>query len=238
MQGPAVREAFDGRDLAAFGAERREQAAVHGLAVDEHAAGAAVAGVAAFFHAEPSELTQEGAQALARARRRGGIGAVDEIGHGSPASSLRISSAKSSVMCRRQAGRAVQVVEILTRADGLLDALPQRRARRQRRKGESHRPRRRCGDGERKAAIARERPDQEGGGTAERRERNLAEGGALHERRGGQRNRTQQFAGPQHAALGTEHEVGDGDAPLPAVGRPDGADAVECRGERDHRASR
>ena len=79
---PSRREAFDGRDLAAFGTERRDEAAVHGLAVEQHAAGAAVAGVAAFLDAEPSELPQEGAQALARARRRGGTSAVDEIGHG------------------------------------------------------------------------------------------------------------------------------------------------------------
>ncbi len=104
MQGAVIREAFDGRDLATFGTERREQAAVHGLAVDEHAAGAAVASVAALLHAEPSELAQEGAQALARARRRGGVGAVDEIGHDTPASSRRISSANNNVMWRRQAG--------------------------------------------------------------------------------------------------------------------------------------
>ena len=82
-----------------------------------------------------------------------------------------------------------------------------------------------------KLASRAQRPDQEGGRAAERRERNLAEGGALHERRGGQRNRPQQFAGPEHVALGTEHEVGDGDAPLPPVGRPDGADTVERCGE-------
>jgi hypothetical protein len=94
MQRPVGRQAFDGRDLAAFGTERRDEAAVHRLAVDQDAAGAAIAGVAAFLDAVPSELAQEGAQALARARRRGGIGAVDEIGHGSSASSRRISSAR------------------------------------------------------------------------------------------------------------------------------------------------
>ena len=34
MERAAARETFDGRDLAAFGAERRDEAAVHGLAVD------------------------------------------------------------------------------------------------------------------------------------------------------------------------------------------------------------
>ncbi len=53
MQRAVARETFDGRDLAAVGAERRDEAAVHGLAVEQHAAGAAVAGVAALLHPEP-----------------------------------------------------------------------------------------------------------------------------------------------------------------------------------------
>ena len=44
------------------------QAAVHRLAVDQHGAGAAIAGVAALLDAEMSELAQERAQALPGAR--------------------------------------------------------------------------------------------------------------------------------------------------------------------------
>ncbi len=105
MQFVAAGEAFDGRYLAAFGAEGGNEAAVHRLAVERHRAGAAVAGVAAFLDAEPAELAQEGAQALPR--RRLGLRqlAVDGQFHApSPASSRRISSARCSVMCRRQAG--------------------------------------------------------------------------------------------------------------------------------------
>ncbi len=69
--GAAVgREAFDGGGRRmAFGAERRDQAAMHRLAVEQHGAGAAVAGVAAFLDAEMAELAQERAQALPGAGR-------------------------------------------------------------------------------------------------------------------------------------------------------------------------
>src|SRR5206468_8985913 len=59
---------FDRGDGAAFGAEGWDQAAVHRLAVEQHGAGAAIAGVAAFLHAEMAEFAQERPQALARAR--------------------------------------------------------------------------------------------------------------------------------------------------------------------------
>ena len=66
---PLARKALDGGDVAALGAERRDQAAMHRLAVEQHGAGAAVAGVAAFLDAEMAELAQERAQALPGARR-------------------------------------------------------------------------------------------------------------------------------------------------------------------------
>ena len=67
--GAAVgRKAFDGGDGVAIGAEGRDQAAMHRLAVDQHGAGAAVAGVAALLDAEMPEFAQEGSQALAGAR--------------------------------------------------------------------------------------------------------------------------------------------------------------------------
>ena len=52
----------------AVGAEGGDQAAMHRLAVDQHGAGAAVAGVAALLDAEVPEFAQERAQALSGAR--------------------------------------------------------------------------------------------------------------------------------------------------------------------------
>ena len=66
-------EALDRGDLAAVGAERGRDAAVHRIAVEPHRAGAAIACVAALLDAEPAERADEGAQALTRAaapRRR------------------------------------------------------------------------------------------------------------------------------------------------------------------------
>ncbi len=68
MRAAIGRKAFDGRDGMAVGAEGRDQAAMHRLAVDQHGAGAAVAGVAALLDAEMPELAQERAQALSGAR--------------------------------------------------------------------------------------------------------------------------------------------------------------------------
>jgi len=64
MQFPVLREALNGGHLVAVGAKRRDEAAMHGDAVEPDRAGAAVAGVAAFFNSEPSHLTQESSQAL------------------------------------------------------------------------------------------------------------------------------------------------------------------------------
>ena len=70
--GAAVRrKAFDRRHGVAFGAEGRDQAAMHRLAIEQHGAGAAVAGVAALLDAEMPEFAQERAQALPGLRRFG-----------------------------------------------------------------------------------------------------------------------------------------------------------------------
>jgi hypothetical protein len=53
-----ARKTLDGGDGMAVGAEGRDDAAMHRLAVDQHGAGAAVAGVAAFLDAEMPELAQ------------------------------------------------------------------------------------------------------------------------------------------------------------------------------------
>ncbi len=77
MQLVALTEPLDGRHLAAFGPERGDQATVHRLAIQQHGASAAIAAIAAFLDAEPAELTQEGAQALAGGGPVGKVPPVD-----------------------------------------------------------------------------------------------------------------------------------------------------------------
>src|SRR3954462_14760460 len=98
------REARDGGDSVAVGTKRRDDAGMHRLAVDQHRAGAAVAGVTTFLDAEMAELAQEGAQALAGARLFREFAAVDMKAHDNPSNSPRISSASRSVMCLRHSG--------------------------------------------------------------------------------------------------------------------------------------
>ena len=76
--GAAVRrKAFDRRDGMALGAEGRDQTTMHRLAIDQHRAGAAVAGVASLLDAEMAEFAQERAQALPGTRRFGKLPAID-----------------------------------------------------------------------------------------------------------------------------------------------------------------
>jgi hypothetical protein len=118
---PSARPALDRGDLLALGAERGHQARVHRHAVHPHGAGAAIAGVAAFLHAQRALFAQEGAQALAG----GGCASTGLplifICLLPPASSARICSAKWRVTCRLYAARAVDVVEVrsLARQRGL-----------------------------------------------------------------------------------------------------------------------
>src|ERR1700710_956951 len=106
MRAAVGRKTLDGGDGMAIGAKGGDQAAMQRLAVDQHGAGAAVAGVAAFLDAEMAELAQKGPQALSGPRAFRKFLAVDLIAHGraGPCSSARISSASRSVMCLRQAG--------------------------------------------------------------------------------------------------------------------------------------
>jgi len=96
MQLPIPGESLDGGYLALPGAKGRDKAAMNRHAVDPYGARSAIARIATFFDAEPSELAQEGAQTLPRPRLvREGF-AVDPIAHAVAwvASSRRISSAK------------------------------------------------------------------------------------------------------------------------------------------------
>ena len=95
-------EALDGRDLVPLGPPGRQQAALHGLAIQQHRAGAAIPGVAALLDAEPAEVPQLRPQAPAR-RGIAGLGhAVHLQDH--PSNSSCSSVASRRVMWRRQAG--------------------------------------------------------------------------------------------------------------------------------------
>src|SRR3954469_3734321 len=105
--GAAVgRKAFDRRHGVAVGAEGGDQATMHWLAVEQHGAGAAVAGVATLLDAEMAEFAQERAQALAGEGRFEKLLAVDLERHADavPCNSTRISSASRSVICLRHVG--------------------------------------------------------------------------------------------------------------------------------------
>src|ERR1700748_785627 len=107
MRVAVVDEALDGAHPTSLGAIGGNDTAMHRLAVDQHGAGAAIAGVATLLHAEIGELAPKGAQALACARRLRKAFAVDRKAHGrAPTlkSSVRISSASRKVMCLRQNG--------------------------------------------------------------------------------------------------------------------------------------
>ena len=77
---------------------------MHWLVIEQHRAGAAIAGVAAFLDAEMAELAQERAQALPGAGLLLETLAVDRETQIRPTSSSRISDASRSVMCLRQNG--------------------------------------------------------------------------------------------------------------------------------------
>src|SRR3954463_4528995 len=104
MRAAVSAETFDCGDGAPLGTEGRDQAAMHRLAVQQHGAGAAIAGVAALLDAEMAELAQERPQALACLRRLRKGFAFDLDAHGSACNSPRFSSASRSVIALRQIG--------------------------------------------------------------------------------------------------------------------------------------
>ena len=57
---------FERGDFTPLRAESRHEAAMHRLAIEPDRAGATVTGITAFFHAEPSQIAYESAQALPR----------------------------------------------------------------------------------------------------------------------------------------------------------------------------
>ena len=96
MEFPIGGQSLDRRHLSALSAKGRHQATVDGNTIEPDCASSAIAGIASLLDSEPSQVAQEGAQALPGPWFRGESPAVDVISHEpSPAeSSLRISSAK------------------------------------------------------------------------------------------------------------------------------------------------
>src|SRR5262245_42774515 len=70
------------RDLASSGTESRRQTTVDRLAIQPDRAGAAIASVTPFFHAEPAKVPQQRPQALPGARLGSDFCAVDPKVHG------------------------------------------------------------------------------------------------------------------------------------------------------------
>src|SRR5437762_3374467 len=106
MQRAAAGQSLDGRHIAVLGAIRRNHAGVHRLAVEQHRAGAAIAGIATLFDAMGAELAEEGPQTLSGPWLRRMRTAIHAITHGagSPESSSRISSASTRVTRLRHCG--------------------------------------------------------------------------------------------------------------------------------------
>ena len=62
MQVSRLAQALDGEDLAPFGLQRQHHATVHGLAVHQHRATAAVPGAASLFRAGQPQVDAQGVQ--------------------------------------------------------------------------------------------------------------------------------------------------------------------------------
>ena len=66
MRAAVARKTFDGGDCMPLGAKRRDQAAMHRLAVEQHRAGAAVAGITTLLDAEMRRARAERCAGIAR----------------------------------------------------------------------------------------------------------------------------------------------------------------------------
>ena len=81
MQISIAGQALDGGDFAALGPIGGHKAAMDGFAIKPDGAGAAIAGVAAFLHAEPSQITGKGAETLTGVWLGIEISSVDFVAH-------------------------------------------------------------------------------------------------------------------------------------------------------------
>ena len=98
MECPVVGEPLQGGYFAAFRSESRNEAAMHGFAVEPYGTCSAIAAIAAFFDTKPTEIASESSQTLSRTRFSTKRLSIDFVVHtDSPVqaeSSSRICSAK------------------------------------------------------------------------------------------------------------------------------------------------
>ncbi len=155
-----------------------------------------------------------------------------------PAIRLRISSASRSVICLRHIRLAVKVGVVEVVGNALQNRFAQFLVGWDSRERQSNRPSGRCRYRQRQSTVAGDAADQQRRRTADRGQRNLAERRTPPQGRERDIDLPQQIARREHVALVAGDEIGDGHFPFTAVGLPDGADAVERCGERDHRPRR
>ena len=103
MQSPAGGQARGGGDVSTRHPRRGDDARVHGLAVEQHRARAAIAGVAALLDLEVPCLAQQRAKALTRAGAGVDLVAVDpELHVADPAISSDLNSSASTMLTARR----------------------------------------------------------------------------------------------------------------------------------------
>ena len=215
------------------------QAAMNGDAVEPDRAGAAVAGVAAFFDSEPSHLAQESSQALARPWLFRERLAVDEVTHSLPlirefAPDL-FGEIESHVLAILR--RSMNVVKELR--NFTLDPGAQIVRVGKFRKLEPMRPFGRSGNRQHEDSILRiQRADQQRGRAPEVSQRYSAEAGSLAQRRGRQVDTSQQIARLQHILIVAGDEILDRHPALAAIALQDPANALERDCQRNHRTRR
>ena len=141
-------------------------------------------------------------------------------------------------MCLAPVRLAVDIGVVEAVWNALEDGFTQLFRRRDCREGQLNRPHGRCGHRQRQSAVTVHAADQQRRRAADRRQRNLAKRRTPLQGRERDIDLPQEIARRQHVALVAGDEIGDGNFPLAAIGLPDRADAVERRGERDHRPGR
>ena len=225
-------EARHRRDVVSRCAERGEHAGVHGCAVDQHRARAAVARVAALLHLEVTVLAQVGAQALPGPRITLQRLPIDGHGH---SNSAQICSASTRVIARRQSGSPCGSS---VHASSGMPACARRHLLRvgRRREGEDVGAHRRRGHRHRQCSVGVEAADHDDAGATQRRRRQLAVRGAAAQCRRRQMHGAKHVAGGEDVGGRAGDELRDRHPVVVAVGAPHHDLAAERGRQRDHRA--
>ena len=200
---------LDRRHLRVGRAEGRHQAAMDRGAVDPHRARAAVALIAPLLDAEPAELTQEGAQTLARTRLGGEALPVDGDVHRAQLLADLLAEVVREVTPVGR--RAVHVVEVQRVRDAGVQRRAQLVGRGRPLEPELHGPRGRGGDRQEDGARPGcARADQQHRRASEMRQGGPAERERLAQGLGRQMDAPQQLAGTEHVSMVAGDEVGGG----------------------------